>query len=83
MGGGSGYLLSMNFATGELASWIPIFVISGIFIGSLFIWIVCEVIESGTATVFVCLATDPQALQRSKPELFNKFREVYPSVSYV
>jgi hypothetical protein len=42
--------------------------------------ILSEVITSGVATVFVCLAEDPYALQRTQPELFQKIAEVYPQV---
>jgi hypothetical protein len=42
--------------------------------------IISEVITSGVATIFVCLAEDPYALQRTQPELFQKVMEVYPQV---
>jgi hypothetical protein len=35
-------------------------------------------ISSGVSTTFVCLAEDPQALQRTQPELFEKVR--YPRI---
>lgn len=38
------------------------------------------VIESGTATTFVCLAEDPMALARTQPELFERIRRTYPNV---
>lgn len=40
--------------------------------------VVTDVITSGVITTFVCLAEDPHALQRTKPELFNKIVQVYP-----
>jgi len=36
-----------------------------------------EVVESGVATIFVCFAMDPSALQRNDPILYNKFHETY------
>ena len=42
--------------------------------------VLAEVINSGVATTFVCLAEDPVALQRTKPELFEKIRSTYPAV---
>ncbi|KAG0310155.1 putative choline transporter, neither null mutation nor overexpression affects choline transport [Dissophora globulifera] len=38
------------------------------------------VIESGVATTFVCLAEDPAALARTKPELFERIRATWPAV---
>ena len=38
------------------------------------------VISSGVATTFVCLAEDPEALRRSKPDLYEKIRETWPSI---
>jgi hypothetical protein len=43
--------------------------------------VVTGIIESGTATTFVCLAEDPAALARTKPELYNQFRSVYPNIA--
>ena len=52
----------------------------GLVTGSAEFGIVAEVINSGVATIFVCLAEDPYALQRTQPELFQKVVEVYPQV---
>ena len=52
----------------------------GLVTGSAEFGIVAEVINSGVATIFVCLAEDPYALQRTQPELFQKVSEVYPQV---
>ncbi|KAF9429355.1 putative choline transporter, neither null mutation nor overexpression affects choline transport [Entomortierella beljakovae] len=38
------------------------------------------VIDSGCASTFVCLAEDPAALARTKPELFERIRATYPEV---
>ncbi|KAF9210083.1 putative choline transporter, neither null mutation nor overexpression affects choline transport [Haplosporangium sp. Z 27] len=38
------------------------------------------VIDSGCATTFVCLAEDPAALARTKPELFEQIRATWPAV---
>ena len=58
------------------------YIVAGFFIGFFFIWIITEVVSSGVATVFVCLAQDPAALQRTKPELYEKFRSTYPQVTW-
>ncbi|KAJ3326197.1 putative choline transporter, neither null mutation nor overexpression affects choline transport [Boothiomyces sp. JEL0866] len=52
----------------------------GFFIGVVEFSVLSGVIDSGVTTTFVCLAEDPQALLNTKPELFNKVREVYPQV---
>ncbi|KAJ3269818.1 putative choline transporter, neither null mutation nor overexpression affects choline transport [Terramyces sp. JEL0728] len=52
----------------------------GFFIGIVEFSVLSGVIDSGVTTTFVCLAEDPQALFNTKPELFNKVREVYPQV---
>ncbi len=52
----------------------------GLLVGMAEFSILAEVITSGVATIFVCLAEDPYALQRTQPELFQKIAEVYPQV---
>ncbi|ORX92200.1 DUF580-domain-containing protein [Basidiobolus meristosporus CBS 931.73] len=62
------------------ADFTTVFVFFGFIVGfSLFV-LVGEIIQSGTATTFVCLAEDPEALQRSQPELFEQIRRTYPQV---
>jgi len=43
--------------------------------GMLSMCTIAGVIESGTATIFVCFAEDPEALLRSKPDLYGKMVE--------
>ena len=38
-------------------------------------------IRSGMKTIFACLAMDPAALQRTKPELYNAIAEKYPEIT--
>jgi hypothetical protein len=52
----------------------------GLFTGGAEFNIMGEVINSGVTTIFVCLAEDPYALERTQPELFQKVVEVYPEV---
>jgi hypothetical protein len=42
--------------------------------------ILAGVIDSGVTTTFVCLAEDPAALARTKPELYQQIQQVYPQV---
>lgn len=44
--------------------------------------IIGEVVESGAATTFVCLAEDPAALKASKPELWEEIRKTYPEAAF-
>lgn len=40
-----------------------------------------EIIGAGATTTFVCLAEDPQALRRAKPELYNTIMEKYSMIT--
>lgn len=40
-----------------------------------------EIIGAGTTTTFVCLAEDPQALQRARPELYNLIMQKYSMIT--
>jgi len=51
--------------------------------GASILSIVGEVIHSGVSTTFVCLADDPEALRRTKPSLWEKFRDTFPSIVHV
>ncbi|KAJ2833471.1 putative choline transporter, neither null mutation nor overexpression affects choline transport [Coemansia furcata] len=42
--------------------------------------VLLKCIDSGAATTFVCLAEDPEAMQRNNPELYHMVREAYPNV---
>ncbi|KAI3644498.1 hypothetical protein MP228_010662 [Amoeboaphelidium protococcarum] len=50
--------------------------------GLVMMGIIAMVVESGTQTTFVILAEDPAAIQRSKPELYEKFKQVYPRIAW-
>jgi len=59
-------------------TWL--FVLTGIFgflIGIVLVAQVLFVIESGITTIFVCFAEEPQALNATKPSLYQLFRETY------
>jgi hypothetical protein len=70
--------------TPNISKEIVVYVFAGLFaflIGIVEFGVLAEVINSGVATTFVCLAEDPAALQRTKPELFEKIRQTYPQIS--
>jgi hypothetical protein len=54
--------------------------IVGFLIGLFQFSILAGVIDSGVATTFVCLAEDPAALARTKPELYRQIQQVYPQI---
>ncbi|KAF9909229.1 putative choline transporter, neither null mutation nor overexpression affects choline transport, partial [Lobosporangium transversale] len=60
-----------------------IIVIMGFVMGLQIVFTVGTVIDSGVATTFVCLAEDPAALARTKPELFEQIRLTWPEVVQV
>ncbi|KAL6617660.1 DUF580-domain-containing protein [Neocallimastix californiae] len=51
-------------------------------IGIMIFSVVAQVINSGVATTFVCLCEDPDALRQTKPELWEKVRDTYPSMVF-
>jgi hypothetical protein len=63
----------------EGAAYIIFGIIAFLF-GIMIFSIVAQVINSGVATTFVCLCEDPDALRQTKPELWEKVRDTYPSM---
>lgn len=61
---------------------VVVFGIVSFLIGLMIFSVVAQVINSGVATTFVCLCEDPDALRQTKPELWEKVRDTYPSVVY-
>ncbi len=55
-------------------------IISGV-ISMLMFAVISGTIKSGVATIFVCLAEDPTALARTKPELYESILKTYPELS--
>ncbi|CAO3692029.1 Protein pns1 [Rhizopus azygosporus] len=58
----------------------PVIVMMCFLIGASMFSTVATVISSGVATTFVCLAEDPDALRRSKPELYESIRQTWPRI---
>jgi len=50
------------------------------FLGLMMTIVVTDAIDSGVTTTFVALAEDPNALRRTKPELFERIRREWPRV---
>jgi len=51
--------------------------IGGLLVGGYMMVAFMEVINSGCACTFVCLAEDPAALRRTKPEILNQMQATY------
>lgn len=68
------YLQLSNPAYNQDGGMTPVVVMMCFLIGSSMFSTIATVISSGVATTFVCLAEDPEALRRSKPELFEKVK---------
>jgi hypothetical protein len=66
----------------EASSYAMMIAIICVFAGVGIMSIVTIVIESGTATTFVCLAEDPAALARTKPNLYNEFKQAFPQIAW-
>ncbi len=71
----SGY----GFDQPEMLGTVILVAVMCLLIGATEFAILAEVIFSGLAATFVCLAEDPAALQRTKPLLFQKVAEVRPT----
>jgi len=61
---------------------VAVFGVVAFLVGMMMFSVVAQVINSGVATTFVCLCEDPDALRQTKPELWEKVRDTYPSIVY-
>ncbi|KAJ3261960.1 putative choline transporter, neither null mutation nor overexpression affects choline transport [Boothiomyces macroporosus] len=73
------YVKSSTDFEGTVVAYV-FFGVIALFIGIVEFSVLAGVIDSGVVTTFVCLAEDPQALLNTKPQLYQKIREVYPQV---
>ncbi|KAI8811162.1 plasma-membrane choline transporter-domain-containing protein [Cladochytrium replicatum] len=72
-----------NGIAGEAATARVIIVVVGaVLIGLAEFGLLSGVIDSGVTATFVCLAEDPVALSRTKPELYQKIVETYPAIQF-
>ena len=61
-------------------NYILLFAFSGLLVGALIMSTVTETINSGVVSTFVCLAENPQALQRTRPALYQAIRSTYQNL---
>jgi hypothetical protein len=50
--------------------------------GMMCMWTVAKAIDAGVRTILVCVAEDPAALQRTKPELYAGFKQNFPEIAW-
>ncbi|CAG8481696.1 17037_t:CDS:2 [Dentiscutata heterogama] len=76
-----GYLYTIIFHPRFNADggFTPLLVFLAFIIGFQMLSIIGSVIFSGAATTFVCLAENPDALARTKPDLYNEIIGTYPA----
>ncbi|RKP34608.1 plasma-membrane choline transporter-domain-containing protein [Dimargaris cristalligena] len=77
---GYGYISVVKPTFNASGTFTPVVILVSFFIGMSLFYLAGQVIDSGNSTTFVCLAEDPQAMQRSKPDLFERVRAAYPQV---
>ncbi|RUS16084.1 choline transporter-like protein, partial [Jimgerdemannia flammicorona] len=68
------YLVITRPAYNAGGNLTPVLVLISFLLGISMFGTVATVIQSGVATTFVCLAEDPEALRRTKPELYEMVR---------
>lgn len=66
------YLVISRPAYNDNGGMTPVVIMVCFLIGASMFSTISTVISSGVATTFVCLAEDPDALRRTKPELYEK-----------
>ncbi|KAJ3203555.1 putative choline transporter, neither null mutation nor overexpression affects choline transport [Dinochytrium kinnereticum] len=62
-------------------NYVVVCLVSGL-IGMWLFLILAEVVTSGIATTYVCLAEDPATLARQQPELFAKLYATWPDIQW-
>ncbi|KAI8606205.1 plasma-membrane choline transporter-domain-containing protein [Dissophora ornata] len=77
------YIRFANPSFNSTGEFTYVIVIMAFVMGLQIVFTVGTVIDSGVATTFVCLAEDPAALARTKPELFERIRATWPEVVQV
>ncbi|PVU90099.1 hypothetical protein BB559_004797 [Furculomyces boomerangus] len=76
------YILArvINTSLASNSSYLVGFTFVGFIFGASVFTTINGVVQSGASATFVCLAEDPYAIARNKPELFSQIAEHYPDV---
>ena len=81
--GGAGFAIGYMFysdASDDIYPLIPILLaVFGFFIGLVFCQLVMYPVVSAVICLFVCYAEDPAAMNRNRPEEYNRVVEAKPS----
>ena len=82
-----GLIMGINFFDFSQAAtdsgegiWVIVILIAGLILGLVIFNIAAVVIESGQVSTIVCLAEEPDALYRTKPELYERIKQAYPNI---
>jgi hypothetical protein len=75
------YVKLSNSIPQDTGHYVTVAIVA-LLLGSWMYLILTEVITSGVATTFVCLAEDPATLQRQQPELYAKVLDTWPDVQF-
>ncbi|KAG9290148.1 hypothetical protein G9A89_010454 [Geosiphon pyriformis] len=75
-----GYAYIKIFTSGFDTTRILVLVLVCFLLGLMMTIVVTDAIDSGVTTTFVALAEQPDALRRTKPELFERIRQEWPRV---
>ncbi|CAG8683973.1 18069_t:CDS:2 [Acaulospora morrowiae] len=75
-----GYIKLLHLPFEDNGLEVFLFVVVCFLLGLTMAIVVTDAIDSGITTTFVALAEDPGALARTKPQLFEKFRQRWPRV---
>lgn len=74
------YIQLSDALVGRTTVFTVVVLVTAFVMGLQIVFTVGTVIDSGVVTTFVCLAEDPAALARTKPELFEAIRATWPEV---
>ena len=58
--------------------WVLFFI--AFFISAIEFSVLAEIVNAGVATTYVCIAEDPTAIQRTRPDLAGAVTQAFPSV---
>ena len=78
-----GYFMAVNTNSLDHGAIPIVIAIIGFIIGFFLVHTVLYTIESGVATLFVCYAEDPGAMQRNRPQEYNELVTVAPPLQPV
>lgn len=77
------FTLFRTFDTTLHQYWTTFLVCFVVFLAGVFVTMtMLQVVTSGVSATFVCMADDPAALKRTKPELYARLQTAYSNIFY-